>query len=84
MGRPSKSNPSGWMRRSQRISHLSYAADMPAGPNRWERELWRLGINEGQALEAPQMVAGWVRKNAGNAFVPENILESLGIENRFL
>ena len=75
---PKKLN--GWMEQARKIAHFSNPPKMPAGKTKWEMHLYRIGITEKQAIENPRSVAEWVRKNAGNAFIPEPVLKELGIE----
>lgn len=53
---------------------------MPTGPSRWELMIYREGLTEREVLENPRVVREWVLRNRGRAFVPEKVLEQLGLD----
>ena len=78
--------PNGWMIRNRMQRQ---EIPVPAVPTRWDRTLFRHSLDEKDALSvlavggAPE-VAKWVRHNYNNCYVPETILEALGLDSRWI
>jgi hypothetical protein len=71
-------NPSGWQRRAQ-----GQIPEVPEGPPGFDKLLSELGISEQEAAKHPS-VRSWVRKHYRDSFVPEKILEAVGVREAIL
>jgi hypothetical protein len=69
----------GWMAASARLQRgLPAAADPPPEPPEFERLLQRAGVKETEAAKNPQ-VRQWVKSFYRTKFVPEKILDEIGL-----
>ena len=73
-----KRSPSGWQLRSQRNPPV-----MPESPAGFDLLLYRLGIAEKDAATHPSVQA-WIRENYRTSFVPEKVLEAVGVSADFI
>jgi hypothetical protein len=74
-----KRSPSGWQLRSQR----NQQPVMPDGPAGFDMLLYRLGITEKEAPTNPS-VRSWVRLHYRTSFVPEKVLDAVGVTADFI
>jgi len=66
-------SPSGWQLRSQLNQPV-----MPETPAGFDMLLYRLGITEKEAVRNP-VVHSWVRLHYRTKYVPEKVLEAVGV-----
>jgi hypothetical protein len=74
----SKRKPRGWHQHKIDIFHGRVKAP-PSEPSTFEKLITGAGISEENAIESPVVVA-WIRRYYVRYFVPEAILEALGLE----
>ena len=76
----------GWQLRNRMQRH---EIPVPPVPTKWDRTLYRHSLDEKDALAvlaaggAPE-VAKWIRHNYNNCYIPETILEALGLDSRWI
>jgi len=75
----------GWQLRNQGLLPR-WQKDIPATPTRWDRCLYRHSLKESEVVPAIQSgkageLAKWVRGNYLHCFIPEKVVEALGLES---
>jgi hypothetical protein len=68
---------------------FKYSEDIPAGPSAWEKFLLGEGVSESRCAallsgrtKKGRVIRSWVRENYLTRFVPEYVLQALGLHTR--
>lgn len=78
-----RGRPSGWQLNNMRMQRHEV---VPATPTRWERFCYANRIDDPMAAlqnGKRKLIIDWVHKHHDNAFIPENVLESIGCSSRW-